>query len=110
MNKGKLTIAAVATIALAAAAFFFVTRPNDGERAVLAVLNDPSSAKFGKVFKAARGKNFWCGEVNAKNRMGGYVGMTRFVADADFIDYDGTADVTFESDPRFSGRWSSYCE
>ena len=39
-------------------------------------LNDPDSAVFRNSFKAKRGKDVWCGEVNAKNRMGGMVGFT----------------------------------
>ena len=40
--------------------------------------NDPDSAKFRKVV-VVRGTV--CGEVNAKNLMGGYVGYKRFVVD-----------------------------
>lgn len=39
---------------------------------------DPDSAKFRKVFVI---KGTVCGEVNAKNLMGGYVGYRRFVVD-----------------------------
>jgi len=38
--------------------------------------SDPDSAKFRKVFVI---KGTVCGEVNAKNLMGGYVGYRRFV-------------------------------
>lgn len=38
---------------------------------------DPESVQIRDSFKdGAR----WCGEVNAKNRMGGYVGWDRFIA------------------------------
>lgn len=53
---------------------------------VLAELNDPDSAKFRDEWLAS-GWTEWfvkgsilCGEVNAKNRMGGYVGYTPFKA------------------------------
>jgi hypothetical protein len=42
-------------------------------------LNDPDSALFRDVKQSARDKEVWCGELNAKNRMGGYVGYTRYV-------------------------------
>jgi hypothetical protein len=46
---------------------------------VRGALNDPDSAKFQNVeFFPKTGAG--CGLVNAKNKMGGYVGSTRFVA------------------------------
>jgi hypothetical protein len=50
-------------------------------RTVLALLNDPESARFQNVRPAAKAAGFICGEVNAKNRYGGYVGFREFVAD-----------------------------
>lgn len=38
-------------------------------------LYDPDSAKFRNVRRAG---SFYCGEVNAKNKMGGYVGFNAF--------------------------------
>jgi len=52
-------------------------------------LNDPESARFEEVTYNAKTK-FGCGRVNAKNRMGGYVGFARFV----FYQPDGS--VQFE--------------
>ncbi|MFW2039290.1 hypothetical protein ACG92Y_12385 [Acinetobacter ursingii] len=48
-------------------------------------LLDPDSAKF-------RNQNGNCGEVNSKNRMGGYVGFSRYI----YFPDDGT--VAIESD------------
>lgn len=52
---------------------------NEGaaEKAVRNVLNDPNSAIFSDV-KSGAEKGSVCGLVNAKNRMGGYVGATPF--------------------------------
>jgi hypothetical protein len=52
--------------------------PNEraAEDAVKQLLNDPDSAKFTKVVVNPDGNV--CGMVNAKNRMGGYVGETPF--------------------------------
>lgn len=44
--------------------------------AVLAKLNDEDSAKFRNIRVLGIGEV--CGEVNAKNRMGGYVGYQHF--------------------------------
>ena len=52
-------------------------------------LNDPESARFENVTFNAKTK-FGCGVVNAKNRMGGYVGFARFVV------YQPDGSVQFE--------------
>ena len=47
------------------------------EKAVRNILNDPNSAIFSNMAAGAE-KGSVCGLVNAKNRMGGYVGATPF--------------------------------
>ena len=47
---------------------------------VLEAMKDPDSAKFRNVAATTTGA-FVCGEVNAKNSMGGYAGFTRFYGD-----------------------------
>lgn len=115
--KKMYFFAAGVLVAGAAAVAYFASTMNDGERAVLGKLNDPDSAKFGKSFKSKRGEDFWCGEVNAKNRMGGYVGMTRYVAEARFEEGNDYSIVVFEDTATssqqgdlFNGRWRTYCE
>ena len=56
--------------------------PHGGRRQVLERLTDPSTAQFQNTFygPVVHGERAWCGEVNAKNQMGGYVGFERFVA------------------------------
>lgn len=49
----------------------------EAESGVKQLLNDPDSAQFTAVQPGAAKGNF-CGLVNAKNRMGGYVGSTPF--------------------------------
>lgn len=76
-------------------------------------LNDPESASFRNHVEAKRGgEGVWCGEVNARNRMGGMVGYTRYVAeispdrDLDFLDK-----VHFdEGNDTFAGKWRLMCE
>jgi hypothetical protein len=46
---------------------------------VLSALVDPDSAKFGEIRYSPK-TDGGCGSVNARNRMGGYMGFTEFVA------------------------------
>lgn len=46
------------------------------KKAVSNLLKDPGSAQFRNIRETSPG--FLCGEVNAKNEMGGYVGFKRF--------------------------------
>lgn len=69
--------------------------------AVKAELTDPDSAQFRNEEESAKG-SVTCGEVNSRNRMGGYVGFTRYIyvrvgdkptatispGDPDFDEYD----------------------
>ena len=43
-------------------------------------LIDPESVRFRKVRHTRLSYDAWCGEFNAKNRMGGYVGWAKFAA------------------------------
>lgn len=45
-------------------------------------LKDPESARFRGVFISPKGRAV-CGDVNAKNSMGGYVGFRRFIVARD---------------------------
>ncbi|KAI3606298.1 Cytochrome c5 [Cupriavidus necator H850] len=56
--------------------------PHGGRRQVLDRLTDPSAAQFRNTFygPVVDGERAWCGEVNAKNQLGGYVGFERFIA------------------------------
>lgn len=54
-------------------------------------LTDPSSAQFKNV--RLLGGSMVCGEVNAKNRLGGYVGFTTFsVTGGDNVTLDNDDD------------------
>lgn len=50
----------------------------DVQSAVANELTDPESARFKDVYGNALG--MYCGEVNAKNKMGGYIGFQKFYA------------------------------
>ncbi len=49
----------------------------EAKKAVKGLLNDPDSAQFSDL-ESGQQKGDVCGYVNAKNRMGGYVGKTPF--------------------------------
>lgn len=66
---------------------------NEATKAVQDRLSDPESAQFRKV-TSYRG-NVVCGEVNAKNKLGGYIGFRFFVYDKT----NGPAQVTFDPRP-----------
>lgn len=54
------------------------------QQKVAEMLYDPSSAQFRNVAVLDSGKaRATCGEINGKNRMGAYVGFTRFLVRAD---------------------------
>lgn len=48
---------------------------------VLDLLSDPASAQFRRV-KLLDGEKGLCGELNAKNKLGGYTGFTAFAVDS----------------------------
>lgn len=67
---------------------------------------DPDSAKFRNLFISDKGVTTLCGEVNAKNSYGAYVGFRRFYS-------NGSTELTDVENPRdnfvFSGMWPSMC-
>lgn len=84
-------------------------------------LNDPDSAQFRDDRPALRGVGMWCGEVNARNRMGGMAGFTRYVAEVnadrelamlDQVHFDGSVgSSSFDAKhAAFGGMWRAYCE
>lgn len=85
-----------------------------GKAAVSRNLNDPDSAQFRDLrLTTYHGKRFMCGEVNARNRMGGLVGFTRFFVEVnDVLPFpvfdDGHEPGTFETFMRtcYGDDWS----
>lgn len=85
-------------------------------------LKDPESARFSNVKFMERsssgGKHEGpvCGEVNARNALGGYVGATRFIA---YVTYTSAADVKLQQLVRdneedamqeaFADLWAANC-
>lgn len=71
------------------------------KKAVVGRLNDPDSAKFGKIVYRENG--YVCGYVNAKNQLGGYVGEREFMA------VGVPAKAALHSDPGFEASWNKNC-
>jgi hypothetical protein len=63
-------------------------------------LLDPSSPMF-KMYPLSKKGDKYCGEINAKNRFGGYTGYTVFAV---FIDRDANGKVTGASHPSIDGK------
>ncbi len=77
-----------------------------GMEAVKLKLKDPKSADFRRVY-FNRGRDnipITCGQVNAKNSFGGYIGFQRFIS-------AGRPDLTFlESEVSgFDEAWARFC-
>lgn len=73
------------------------------KRAVRASLKDPDSAQFKDVY-ANYTEKFGvvaCGQVNAKNSLGGYTGFKRFVS--------GGKSVILEGHDNIADAWSGAC-
>lgn len=73
----------------------------EGKRTVLNALKDPDSARF-KNLKTSRDLYF-CGEVNAKNSLGGYTGFSRFIVMLSTVTLD-------DGSASFRDEWLVACE
>lgn len=79
---------------------------------LIAKLNDPDSAVFRNHRPANRGgEGVWCGEVNARNRMGGMTGFTKYVVE---VTPDRSLDVLDQvhfddGQASFAGKWALMC-
>lgn len=65
--------------------------------AVKAKLNDPGSAEFrGDTVYEVDGSTIVCGEVNARNRMGGYAGFEPYIVRAGIATIGDSAQIDCE--------------
>lgn len=83
MSAGKtfLALTAIAAIAAGVAVWKWddwVTIP-ELRGGLVRSLKDPQSAQF-RSERLGKNSGYLCGELNAKNEMGGYVGFRRFIA------------------------------
>jgi hypothetical protein len=89
----RLQFTALATLAFAGCSLPSSTEP--AKAAVRDILKDPASAQFRNVYVQKTGVT--CGQVNAKNAFGGYVGFRGFA-----VDQEGRAVIDGEED----GGWA----
>ena len=101
MRKSVVALAVVGVI-VAGAFGWRAYLVHELRKPVLAELNDPDSAKF-RNERLLSGWSEWtvkgsvlCGEVNAKNRMGGYAGYVKFSSFAGIHADIGSSDLGLE--------------
>lgn len=84
----KVFLGVLAPLALATATAINYYPHFKAKNAVRGMLNDPESAQFEGLF-SNRKTGSVCGYVNAKNRMGGYVGKQLFIVSSNGeVDFD----------------------
>jgi hypothetical protein len=119
MAKIAMTFVGVGLMAVAAAGLWYYEAHKSPKalhrKVVLAYLNDPDSAQFRGAYQSKRDQVVWCGEVNAKNRMGGMVGFSRYVLDGTsrevYFDVPNpVGDDAKEAAAALAGKWRVYCE
>jgi hypothetical protein len=87
----------------------FAQTPQGKQRALmLDYLNEPGSAQF-RNERVSGQPTKWCGEVNARNRMGGWVGFTRYMADIQRAKV-WVAEPRADKDDFFEFMWRLDCE
>jgi hypothetical protein len=80
--------------------------------------NDPDSVVLRDLRQSKRDKEVWCGELNARNRMGGMAGFQRFVfTQPGFgsLRYDAElmrilSSMKLEDSDGFTGRYQLFCQ
>jgi hypothetical protein len=84
---------------------------------VKGLLSDPDSALFKETKKSSVNKEVLCGEMNAKNKMGGYVGYTRYVVSTIGFTTMSPKDVFVtrflterDNASEFASAWRLFCE
>lgn len=85
------------------------------KQATLEVLKDPDSARF-RSLRMTEGPKLdmrfraLCGEVNAKNGFGGYIGFQRFVTwRVANYDFKTVLEASSPGPTSFSSAWAEYC-
>ncbi|ADU71558.1 hypothetical protein [Pantoea sp. At-9b] len=86
-----------------------------GESLVKQTLKDPESAKFNSYYRSfGDGVGYVCGDVNAKNAYGGYVGSRKYyvhltVRDNKVVD-NSTVKIIDENDDKGDSNFRSICQ
>ena len=73
-------------------------------------LVDPESATFRATRVSKERKTIWCGEVNSRNRMGGFAGFAKYIVMMPDADYGILVEnVALEGGDGFSDSWNVWC-
>ena len=101
----KTFFVSVAILLLAGCNMSDFQMKRDAEKTILAGLKDPASAQFRnvKIIEQRDGSKSVCGEVNAKNSMGGYAGFRQF----SYTSSSGRASIDPASTESFNDRFAS---
>lgn len=94
--------------------------PPPYQQYVMLFLNDPDSTQFRGSRQSTRDALVWCGEVNAKNRLGGMVGFTRYVLQMPEPELDANpardpegarlfSKLDFDGSDGFAAKWRLWC-
>jgi len=128
IKKKALYIVSSLIITVLALSYFFRDKLFQAQAHRLVVknyLNDPESAQFRKDYQSKIDKTVWCGEFNAKNRIGGMVGFTKYIVyleDSDkpesvlneiFIEKEASVDdINKEMSEAavFRKKWNTFCQ
>ncbi|RYH69872.1 MAG: hypothetical protein EON54_02040 [Alcaligenaceae bacterium] len=103
---GRLAIFALVCLAIGGCGPSESTKIEGLKAKVLERFNDPESAQFRKL-KLLKDNKGLCGEVNTKNKMGGYGGFAAFAIDQNgrvFILQETTLDAVLENDEQMQQR------
>lgn len=114
--KSWLFVGLVVVVSAASAvAWFGWLAPKVAHTAVIRDrLNDPESARFRNAFRGKYAQEqTWCGEFNARNRMGGMAGFRRYIVLRDSATVYWEETGSKENDPEvraaFDRKWDLFC-
>ncbi len=87
------------------------------KKVVTNILSDPDSASFREIKQSSKDKDVWCGEINAKNKMGGYAGYTKYVIQTIGFEILSAREVHVsrflterDNSSEFQSAWRLFCE
>ncbi len=119
--KKIVLIAGIAACILSAAGWYYwqqsLSPKAIAQKVARAYLNDPDSAIFEDVKQSKSRENIWCGNLNARTKMGGYGGFKRFIVELhkdkkspNTIDTARAAgDFVIEDESVFNSIWYDFC-
>lgn len=125
MKSKKLVMFIVLGLLLAAGAAWYAWdtkfSPEARHKTIArSLLKDPDSAQFRFARRSKRDTDTWCGELNARNSMGGMVGFKRYVLttpkDPELLLAEDRelffllTKMVEDGDGGFTGRWRAFCE